>query len=68
MHKLTFRIWGALQSGSVSSVYDRTGRCSIRCSDGLFILRAPNAVHSLDVAETNLDRLQAHWSGIIQSA
>jgi hypothetical protein len=68
MNKITFRIWAALQSGSVSSVYDRTGRCSIRCSDGLFILRSPNALHSLDAAATDLDRLQAHWRGIIQSA
>jgi hypothetical protein len=68
MNKITFRIWAALQSGSVSSVYDRTGRCSIKCSDGLFILRGPGMVHSLDADATDLDRLQAHWRGIIQAA
>lgn len=57
---LSFNEWAGLQSGRIERLHFH--RAAIQKQGGRFLMTGPSGEHSIEIAESDLERTNAHWT------
>lgn len=56
---LTFAEWAGLQNGRIERLHFQ--RAAIQKNGARFLMTGPSGEHSIEIAESDLERTNAHW-------
>lgn len=58
--RLTFNEWAGLQNGRIERLHFQ--RAAIQKQGDRLLMTGPSGEHSIDIAASDLDRVNAHWT------